>query len=209
MGLFDRFKKAKMPTEKGLADAGDATQKLLDTDIRDIWDICNRNMFIIAMNGWLSKKCNYGENIATLTAEEKTVYIVLSFEAEANNGGFEQYLFNSSGGAFAGELVASLSAIGANRTADIYKKALENFTCELPADDELRSKLLDELLTDEISKIFASCDRQFYEYLDNLEMLVYQFIINKKVVLNEQKGGSIVEMFPPLLCLLLLRWPTY
>lgn len=106
MGLFDRFKKAKMPTEKGLADAGDATQKLLDTDIRDIWDICNRNMFIIAMNGWLSKKCNYGENIATLTAEEKTVYIVLSFEAEANNGGFEQYLFNSSGGAFAGELVA-------------------------------------------------------------------------------------------------------
>ena len=126
-----------------------------------------------------------------------------------NTRGIWSFGFNSSGGAFAGELVASLSAIGANRTADIYKKALENFTCELPADDELRSKLLDELLTDEISKIFASCDRQFYEYLDNLEMLVYQFIINKKVVLNEQKGGSIVEMFPPLLCLLLLRWPAY
>lgn len=154
------------------------------------------NSFVIAMNGWLSRKCNYGENISVLTPEEKTVYIIDSFQSEVNNGGFSQYLFNSSG-TFVGKLAASLSAIGANRTIEIYKKALEKLPHELPADDGRRNALLEELITEDISEVFASCDRQFFEYPDNLDELIYQFIMNKKVVLYKCKAGASLQMFPP------------
>lgn len=179
MGLFNRNKKKKAPTEKELSKTVDEFNQIWNMDIKQIWNIDNMNSFVIAMNGWLSRKCNYGENISVLTPEEKTVYIVDSFQSEVNNGGFSQYLFNSSG-TFVGELAASLSAIGANRTIEIYKKALEKLPLELPADDGQRNTLLEELITEDISEVFASCDQQFYEYPDNLDELIYQFIMNNK-----------------------------
>ncbi len=179
MGIFDRFKKEKMPTEKELSKSIDEFNYLWNMDIKEIWNIGNMNSFVIAMTGWINRKCNYGENISVLTPEEKIVYIVNSFQSEVNNGGFDQFLFNSSG-AFVGDLLSSLTTIGANRTAEIYKKALANFPHELPADDEQRDALLDELITEDISEVFASCDQQFYEYPDNLEELLYQFIVGNK-----------------------------
>lgn len=179
MGIFDRFKKAKMPTEKELSKSIDEFNQLWDMDIKDIWNIGNMNSFVIAMTGWVNRKCNYGKNVSVLTPEEKIFYIVNSFQSEVNNGGFDQFLFNSSG-AFARELLSSLTAIGANRTAEIYKPALAKLPHELPEDDGERDVLLDELITEDISELFASCDQQFYGYPDNLEELLYQFIIGNK-----------------------------
>lgn len=168
-----------MPTEKEISESMDAFNALWDMDIKEIWNIGDINSFVIAMTGWLNRKCNYGENLSVLTPEEKTVYIVNCFQAEVNNGGFEQFLYNSSG-ALVGDLLSSLTAIGANHTAEIYKKALAELPHELPAEDEQREALLDELITDDISEVFASCDQQFYEYPDDLEELLYQFIVGNK-----------------------------
>lgn len=179
MGIFDRLKKKKMPTEKELSKSIDEFNYLWNMDIKEIWNIGNMNSFVIAMTGWVNRKCNYGENISVLTSEEKTVYIVNCFQAEVNNGGFDQFLFNCSG-AFVGDLLYSLNTIGANRTAEIYKEALVNLPHELPVDDEQRDALLDELITEDISEVFASCDQQFYECHDNLEELLYQFIVENK-----------------------------
>lgn len=179
MGIFERLKKEKMPTEKELSKSIDDFNQLWNMDIKEIWNISNINSFVIAMAGWVNRKCNYGENISVLTPEEKTLYIVNIFQSEVKNGGFDQFLFNSSG-AFVGELLSSLTTIGANRTAEIYKKALANLPHELPTDDEQRNALLDELISEDISELFALCDREFYEYPDNLEELLYQFIICNK-----------------------------
>lgn len=174
MSIFDSFKE-----EKELSKFIDEFNQLWDMDIKEIWNIGDINSFVIAMTGWINRKCNYGENISVLTSEEKTVYIVNSLQSEVNNGGFVQFLFNISG-AYVGELLSSLTSIGANRTAEIYKKALVNLPHELPADDEQRDALLDELITEDISELFATCDQEFYKCSDNLEELLYQFIVDNK-----------------------------
>ena len=179
MGLFDRFKKKKMPTDQEIADSVAEVNELFDMDVKDIWSIKDSNPFIIAMNGWVCRKCHYGEQIAALTAEERTFYIVTMLEAEVNNGGFEQYLYNSSGN-FANELVAALRSIGADATADIYQKALDALGCELPSNRDAREEVLARVLTDDVSDILDECDSVFYQYPDNIEALSYQFIIKNK-----------------------------
>lgn len=64
-----------------------------------------------------------GERLSALLPEERTTYAVDAFQREVSNGGFEQYLCNSSG-ALAGELLDALRAVGAERVAEIYRPAL-------------------------------------------------------------------------------------
>lgn len=172
MNIFDKFKKRFSRSTNDL-------DHLLDIDIKEIWNISNTNSFVIAMSEWVNKKSDYGEDIAALTPEEQTFYIVDSFQKEVNNGGFDQFLLNSSG-VFAGEIVSSLLTIGANRTADIYKEAFTALPRKLPEDGEQRAALLDSLITEDISEVFDSCDQAFYKYPDNLDELLYQFAINNK-----------------------------
>ena len=72
-------------------------KNLFDTDFDDIWNIDNKNNFLIALNGWLCKKSNYGKSIDMLSDAEKAFFFVFQFEAEVNNGGFSQFLYNDSG----------------------------------------------------------------------------------------------------------------
>lgn len=180
MGLFDRFKKKKMTTHKEIADVLANVKKLLNMDIKDIWDLeedCHS--FVTAMHGWICRKCSYGENISALTDEERVFFIVMELEAEVTNGGFDQYLFNSSG-EFANELLSSLYTVGADKTAIIFQRALDAIGCKVPSNREQRIVLLQELCTDEISAIFDECDNEFYEEPDDIETLCYQFILKNK-----------------------------
>ena len=71
------------------------------------------------MSERLCAKCGEGERLSALSPEERTTYAVDAFQREVSNGGFEQYLCNSSG-ALAGELLDALRAVG----AEIYRPAL-------------------------------------------------------------------------------------
>ena len=53
-----------------------------------------------------------------LTPTEKIIFIMVGLEREINNGGFEQWFFNSAGN-YALDTPAALEAIGANHTAGI------------------------------------------------------------------------------------------
>jgi hypothetical protein len=59
---------------------------------------------------------------------------VWELEADVNNGGFDQYYFNSSGD-LAGDAVESLNAIGAKNTADVVRQANALFGAGGPAVD--------------------------------------------------------------------------
>ena len=45
----------------------------------------------------VQKKCKNGEKITKLNPVERVIYLISEFEAEVNNGGFDQYFINSSG----------------------------------------------------------------------------------------------------------------
>lgn len=60
--------------------------------------------------------------LAELTADERLYYVVRLFEGEVNNGGFEQYFYNSSSDHFQ-EALAGLERLGANKAATLLRKA--------------------------------------------------------------------------------------
>ena len=154
-------------------------EKLWDTDFDDIWKMQNESDFLIAMNGWLCKKCNYGDNIEKLSYAERVFYTVFQLEGEVNNGGFSQYLYNSSGD-FANEIVKALCEIKAYKTADICDAALTALGSEIPENWELRQEKLESMITDEVGEILDEYDNEFYSCSDNLEELSYKFIITNK-----------------------------
>ena len=72
-------------------------KKFLGIDIRDVWNIQNKEDFLIAVNSWLCRKSDNGSNLPILSTPERTVYLTLQLEAEVNNGGFIQYFYNAYG----------------------------------------------------------------------------------------------------------------
>lgn len=173
----------------GIRTSADEIDKLWKMNLQDIWRIADKNQFVIAMSGWLDRKCKGGANPAVLTPEEKAVYVVDSFQSEVNNGGFSQYLYNGSG-ALAGELLSSLAAIGADCTAEIYRDVLALLPPELPADELSRNELLDAAITEDISAVMSDADDRFYAYPDDLEELLYRFIMSHKSSFAEAESAE-------------------
>lgn len=144
------------------------SKKIWEMDINDIRTLENRNDFVIAMNSRICKKCAYRDNIDALSNPERVFYITQQCEAEVNNGGFSQYIFNSSGN-FSRELVQAFS-----------KKALDAFGRELPSDRNKRQEVLEELNSDEIDRTLEECDDAFFEYEDDLLSLNFAYVQKNK-----------------------------
>lgn len=183
------MKKKLINVRPGICASTDEIEKLWKLSLKDIWSIADKNQFVIAMSGWLDRKCKGGANPTVLSPEEKAVYAVDSFQSEVNNGGFSQYLYNGSG-ALAGELLASLAAIGADCTAEIYRDVLSLLPPELPTDELLRNELLDEAITADISAVMSAADDRFYICPDDLEELLYRFIMNHKNCFAEAESAE-------------------
>ncbi len=166
-------------SKKELNKSVDDFKKIWEMDLNSIWEISDKNQFLIALNGWLCRKCNYGDDIERLSNEEKIIYVNNLLEAEVNNGGFSQFLYNSSGN-FANDVIPSLLAIGAMKTAEICQEAFAALGQSIPNNTEEREELLDGIMTGEIEKMLSKYDADFYEYPDPLEELNYQFILRHK-----------------------------
>lgn len=149
----------------------------VETTIDDIWKIEDESSFVIEMASYIGKICEYGDNMNALNENQRTFYITYTLEGEVNNGGFSQFFFNSSGD-LANEAVSAFEKIGANKTADICKKAVEIYGESVPLDRDEREALLID--NDEVDEILNDCDNAFFEYEDDLTALNYQFIINNK-----------------------------
>lgn len=202
MGLFkDLFKKqkAKKTAEQPDDDSkkmpddllGDDLRKMIaqsvdnynelwnSSDIKEIWNIEDKNDFVIALYGYLSKKCSYGEKLKELSDEETVIYLCQVFEGEINNGGFNQFFYNSSG-SHSLETLQALKAIGAHKTALIYEKALSVFPdSKVPKGSDAREQIL-ERFDDKADKILNDADMDFYKYEDDLLELNYNYIITHK-----------------------------
>ena len=147
--------------------------------LEHIWSITDKSDFVIAMSEYITKKVQYGKNVAALSEAERVFYITQILEMEVNNGGFSQFFFNSSGN-FSNELVSAFTAIGAHKTAAICQKAINAFGRDIPVDWEERREMLDELESDEIIEILEECDSAFFAYEEDLNELNYNFVMNNK-----------------------------
>lgn len=127
----------------------------------------------------LLKKTQLYEDFENLNEAEKTFLYVEILEAEINNGGFDQYFFNSSGD-HANETLESLKKIGALKTAKIVEEAFSYFPeVPIPKDNNKRRKLLEKIDT-QTSEKWNELDDKFYLYEENIGGLVLEYVRQNK-----------------------------
>jgi hypothetical protein len=107
----------------------------------------------------------HGPGVGSLSRLQRDALCVMNFQAELNNGGIHQYLFNSSGD-FAKETPAVFRRIGADEAARILEEANAFFSPEgPPVDREIRMTALLAFPKDVEARIYA-LSKQFYEAED-------------------------------------------
>lgn len=149
-----------------------------------IWGRRTINDVMVAMCNRLTKQSDYGENMDALTEEERVFYIATEVECEVNNGGFEQFFYESSG-RFANEAAENLRIIGAENMAFFAEKALRAVGGKLPVDHTERIQFLKETVTDEVREIFEECDRAFEGDPDDFNAIAYNYLLEKQIQFGE------------------------
>ena len=162
MGLFDLFKKKQ--------DTDEADIPAADVDPDDV---------VFPAYDAILEKSHYGDRAEKLNPHERVILVVRLVEDEVNNGGFSQFIYNSSG-SFAGDAVASMTAIGAVKTAEICQRALSAFGTEIPVDRKARQALLEQKEEEGIDEILDECDDSFYAYEEDLIRLCCAYILAHK-----------------------------
>ena len=110
-----------------------------------------------------------------LTWPEKVFVCVWGLEGEVNNGGFDQYYFNSSGDHTL-DAVPSLEAIGAKHTATLVRQANTLFGEAGPSPDRFaRQKQLD-VLGNAKTKKMNEIEEKFFTYKDKLGQLLEAYV---------------------------------
>ena len=107
---------------------------------------------------------------------DKVIASVFALEVEVNNGGFDQFFYNSAGD-LAFFVPEALRIIGAHKTAKIAEKANSIFGKDGPSrDSSIRSEILlsfGEKYEDYLGKL----DDEFYEYPHDLYALLEQYLL--------------------------------
>jgi Domain of unknown function (DUF4375) len=119
-----------------------------------------------------------GSAFDALPERDRILVAIWGLEADVNNGGFDQYYFNSSGDRafFAAE---ALERIGASQMAAIVREANALFGPEGPSRDrDHRVRRLFEITADD-EDLFDALDRRFFEYPDDISALLIAYIENE------------------------------
>ena len=99
------------------------------------------------------------------------VLLVEELEGEVNNGGFDQFFFNSTGD-YSRETVSALERIKAYKTAALLKAACDRFPDGMPPTD---ISVRREIMLSKVSpnaEAFQELDDRFYAYEDDLGQLI-------------------------------------
>jgi hypothetical protein len=135
---------------------------------------------VIEIGQLLWNKSENDKDFESLNDFEKNVIFIEMLEGEVNNGGFDQYFFNSSG-EYAHETLKALAEINAPKMAEILNQAIKVFpSLPIPKDTGVRRELMEDL-PEEISYKWDKLDNEFYEYPENLSGLVIEYVkLNKE-----------------------------
>ena len=113
--------------------------------------------------------------IDSLSERDKVVAAVFALEAEVNNGGFDQFFYNSAGD-FAWFTPDALTMIGAEKTALIVEKANSVFGEKGPSPDRDKRFEVMQSFGEKYDEFWGELDDQFYEYPHDLYALLEKYL---------------------------------
>jgi hypothetical protein len=134
----------------------------------------NKNHILISLSS--SKKTSFGKvDFAIQSVPQRVFSAIGEVESEVNNGGFQQYFVNNSSES-ASFVVQALRTIGAPKTAEICKRAIETaFPGGLPPSAEaIRSAAAP--FPDQVLAALEPLDEEFFSYPHDLTGLLFAYV---------------------------------
>lgn len=148
-----------------------------------IFELDDSNEFVMALFDNILSKIAREEGYE-LNASEAAIVHICMLEADVNNGGFDQYFFNSAGDNGA-EAFSGLELIGAKKMAGIVQRAMSVFGDEGPAPErEARQEQMDRW-GDAEAAILDALDNEFFKYPDPIADLVMKYCLIHKQDFSE------------------------
>lgn len=117
--------------------------------------------------------------ILSLPKPQQAIYVIWLLESEVNNGGFNQYYYNSSG-QFASLTPNALKLVGATRFAALTQAANETYTKEKQRITKYQDGSSEGFSKSYENNPLDKFDDQFYELKEPLGELQIAFIRNNK-----------------------------
>ncbi|RZJ50653.1 MAG: DUF4375 domain-containing protein [Chryseobacterium sp.] len=127
------------------------------------------------------------ETVMSWNKPRQAIYMIWALEAEVNNGGYNQFYFNSSG-QFYKHLPDALKLVGANKFADLTKRANETFEKENPKITQHQDGTLEGFSKSYDDNPLNKYDDEFYGLYktENLQQIQVDFIRkNKKAFIDK------------------------
>lgn len=121
------------------------------------------------------------ETVMSWNKSRQAIYVIWTLEAEVNNGGYNQFYFNSSG-QFYKHLPNALKLVGANKFASLTKRANETFEKENLKIIQHQDGTLEGFSKSYEDNPLNKFDDEFYELYEteNLQQIQVDFIRKNK-----------------------------
>lgn len=152
--------------------------------IDEILKLDDETDIVIKIGQILWNKSENDNDFESLNEFQKNVIFIEMLESQINNGGFDQYFFNSSG-EYAHETLKALEEINAPEIGELLNQAIKIFpSLPIPKNTEVRRELM-ENLPEKISDKWDKLDDEFYKYPENLAGLVIRYVKDNKEKFEE------------------------
>jgi len=156
----------------------DLTEQIIDTTSDD-------NLLQVVFDNLSEKQpADYEKEYGTVMSWNKSrqaIYMIWALEAEVNNGGYNQFYFNSSG-QFYKHLPDVLKLVGANKFADLTQRANETFEKENPKIIQHQDGTLEGFSKSYDDNPLNKFDDEFYDLYktENLQQIQLDYIRKNK-----------------------------
>lgn len=121
------------------------------------------------------------ETVMSWNKSRQAIYMIWLLESEVNNGGYNQFYFNSSG-QFYKHLPEALKLVGANKFADLTKKANDTFLRENSKITQHQDGTLEGFSKSYDDNPLNKFDHEFYDLykIEDLQQIQIDFIRKNK-----------------------------
>ncbi|MGJ1225421.1 DMP19 family protein [Sphingobacterium siyangense] len=121
------------------------------------------------------------EIVLSWNKSRQAIYMISRLEAEVNNGGYNQFYFNSSG-QFAAALPEALKLVGATKFADLTERANSTFVKEKSKITEAQDGTVEGFSKSYENNPLNKFDEEFYKLNDveNLQKIQVDYIRKNK-----------------------------
>jgi hypothetical protein len=115
----------------------------------------------------------------SLTDTERRLLAAYWVEAEVNNGGFDQYFFNSAGDN-AEAALAGLKDMGAAGAGALLERAMAIFPGGKPPADRFKRQQAMEQIASQSKPVWNKCDDEFYKLTESISDLSLAYAKKKR-----------------------------